>query len=92
MNEAIGSEISDYLLKPLNPNQLLISVKRILENSLIIQNKLKSDYVSFVNELSDMIKNNNFPSNSTILAVHTGGLQGIEGMNQRLQSKEWKID
>ena len=40
----------------------------------------------------DMIKNNNFPLNSTILAVHTGGLQGIEGMNQRLQSKEWKID
>ena len=40
----------------------------------------------------DMIENNNFHPNSTILAVHTGGLQGIEGMNQRLQSKEWKID
>ena len=40
----------------------------------------------------EMIKNNNFPPNRTILAVHTGGLQGIEGMNQRLQSKEWKID
>ena len=40
----------------------------------------------------DMIKTNNFPPNSTILAVHTGGLQAIEGMNQRLQSKEWKID
>ena len=46
------------MLKPLNPNQLLISVKKVLENSLIIQNKLKSDYVSFFNELSDMIKNN----------------------------------
>ena len=43
-------------------------------------------------ELFDLIKKNNFPSNSTILAVHTGGLQGIEGMNQSLQSKEWKID
>ena len=40
----------------------------------------------------DMIKNNKILPNSTILAVHTGGLQGIEGMNQRLQSKEWKID
>ena len=58
MNEAIGSEINDYLLKPLNPNQLLISVKKVLENSLIIQNKLKSDYVSFFSELSEMIKNN----------------------------------
>ena len=28
MNEAIGSEINDYLIKPLNPNQLLISVKK----------------------------------------------------------------
>ena len=27
MNEAIGSMISDYLIKPLNPNQLLISIK-----------------------------------------------------------------
>ena len=40
----------------------------------------------------DMIKNNYFPPNSTIIAIHTGGLQGIEGMNQRLQSKLWKID
>tara|TARA_B100001057_G_scaffold161207_1_gene161804 strand:+ start:179 stop:1069 length:891 start_codon:yes stop_codon:yes gene_type:complete len=40
----------------------------------------------------DMINNNNFSPNSTILAIHTGGLQGIEGMNQRIQSKEWKID
>tara|TARA_B100000497_G_C7692797_1_gene421782 strand:+ start:395 stop:1285 length:891 start_codon:yes stop_codon:yes gene_type:complete len=40
----------------------------------------------------DMIKNEQIRSNSTILAVHTGGIQGIEGMNQRIQSKEWKID
>ena len=48
MNEAIGSEINDYLIKPLNPNQLLISVKKVLENSSIIKNKLKSDYISFL--------------------------------------------
>ena len=40
----------------------------------------------------DMIKNEQIRSNSNILAVHTGGTQGIEGMNQRIQSKEWKID
>jgi len=40
----------------------------------------------------DMIKNEQIRSNSTILAVHTGGTQGIEGMKQRIQSKEWKID
>ena len=58
MEEAIGSEISDYLLKPLNPNQLLISVKKVLENSVIIENKLKADYVNFFNELSSLIKSN----------------------------------
>ena len=36
MNDAIGSEISDYLIKPLNPNQLLISIKKVLENHKII--------------------------------------------------------
>ena len=40
----------------------------------------------------DKIKNEQIRSNSTILAVHTGGTQGIEGMKQRIQSKEWKID
>ena len=59
MNEAIGSEISDYLIKPLNPNQLLISVKKVLENSSIIKDKLKSDYIPFFTELSDKINSNN---------------------------------
>ena len=40
----------------------------------------------------DMIMNDMFTSNSTILAIHTGGLQGIEGMNQHLNSKKWKIE
>ena len=35
MEEAIGSEIADYLIKPLNPNQILLSVKKILDKSLL---------------------------------------------------------
>ena len=31
----------------------------------------------------DLIKNDYFPSGSSILAVHTGGLQGIAGFNRR---------
>ena len=57
MNDAIGSEISDYLIKPLNPNQLLISIKKVLENHKIINNKLKSDFTTF-SELSDNINYN----------------------------------
>lgn len=35
----------------------------------------------------DMITKNKFPKGSKILAIHTGGLQGIEGMNMRLKEK-----
>jgi CheY-like chemotaxis protein len=41
MEEAIGSKISDYLIKPVNPNQLLLSAKKILENR-----RLRSDYTN----------------------------------------------
>lgn len=37
--------------------------------------------------LFDMIKNDNFVPGSKILAVHTGGIQGIEGMNMVLKKK-----
>ena len=30
MEEAIGGEISDYLIKPVNPNQILLSLKKFL--------------------------------------------------------------
>ena len=35
----------------------------------------------------DMIHKNKFPKGSKILVIHTGGLQGIKGMNKRLQEK-----
>ena len=37
--------------------------------------------------IADMIKNKYFNRNCKILAIHTGGLQGISGMNQRLLKK-----
>jgi DNA-binding NtrC family response regulator len=32
MDEAIGSQISDYLIKPVNPNQVWLSLKKIIDN------------------------------------------------------------
>jgi len=37
--------------------------------------------------LFDLIRNGYFPKGSKILAIHTGGLQGVEGMNLKLQAK-----
>jgi 1-aminocyclopropane-1-carboxylate deaminase len=39
----------------------------------------------------EKIRNNEFPSNAKILLIHSGGLQGIKGMNQKLKSKNKSI-
>ena len=39
----------------------------------------------------DLIYKNYFPENTKILLIHTGGLQGIEGMNNKLKSKNEPI-
>ena len=39
MEEAIGSKIADYLIKPINPNQILLSIKKILQNKELINDK-----------------------------------------------------
>lgn len=44
MEEAIGAKIADYLIKPLNPNQILLSVKKILDNKRIISEKTNLGY------------------------------------------------
>ena len=35
----------------------------------------------------DRVRRGAIPKGSVILAIHTGGLQGIEGMNSRLEKK-----
>jgi 1-aminocyclopropane-1-carboxylate deaminase len=41
--------------------------------------------------LFDLIKNNHFQKGTKILAIHTGGLQGIEGMNAYLKQKKMPL-
>lgn len=45
MEDAIGSKISDYLIKPVNPNQILLSLKKILENKRLVSEKTSSNYM-----------------------------------------------
>lgn len=44
MEDAIGSNISDYLIKPVNPKQILLSVKKNLENKRLISEKTTFAY------------------------------------------------
>ena len=44
MEEAIGSKIADYLIKPVNPNQILLSLKKNLDHKRLISEKTTSSY------------------------------------------------
>ena len=44
MDDAIGSQISDYLIKPVNPNQVLLSLKKILDNRRLVAEKTTFAY------------------------------------------------
>lgn len=44
MDDAIGGKIADYLIKPINPNQILMSVKKILQNKRLISEKTSSSF------------------------------------------------
>src|SRR5450631_4889373 len=44
MDEAIGSQITDYLIKPVNPNQVLLSLKKIIDNKRLVSEKTTTAY------------------------------------------------
>lgn len=44
MEDAIGSQISDYLIKPVNPNQILLTLKKHLENRRLVSEKTTRNY------------------------------------------------
>ncbi|MCC5944658.1 MAG: bifunctional response regulator/alkaline phosphatase family protein [Bernardetiaceae bacterium] len=44
MEDAIGANIADYLIKPVNPNQILLSIKRILDKKRIFSEKTNQSY------------------------------------------------
>ncbi len=44
MEDAIAAKISDYLIKPVKPNQLLLSIKKHLHSGRLITQKVQSDF------------------------------------------------
>jgi DNA-binding response OmpR family regulator len=55
MNQAIGSEIADYLIKPVNPMQILLSIKKNLHSDALITEKVTGDYQQEFMRISQMI-------------------------------------
>lgn len=44
MEEALGSQITDYLIKPVNPNQVLLSLKKIMDSRRLVSEKTTQAY------------------------------------------------
>src|SRR5690554_2465862 len=55
MDEAIGSKISDYLIKPVNPNQILLTIKKHIDKNRLITEKTTNAYQSEFRKLTNEI-------------------------------------
>lgn len=44
MDEAVGSKIADYLIKPVNPNQILLSIKKNIDQQRLVTQQTTSAY------------------------------------------------
>lgn len=55
MNQAIGNQIADYLIKPVNPNQILLSIKKNLHSNELVAAQTSSDYQQEFQKISSLI-------------------------------------
>lgn len=44
MDQAVGNKIADYLIKPVNPNQILLSIKKNLHGERLVSEQASSEY------------------------------------------------
>ena len=44
MDKAVGSKIADYIIKPVNPNQVLLSIKKNLHSKQLVTEQTTADY------------------------------------------------
>ena len=63
MEEAIGNKIADYLIKPVNPKQILLTLKKNLDNNRLVSEKTSSNYLQEFRKISlDMNNVNSYES------------------------------
>ena len=57
MDQAIGSKIADYLIKPVNPNQILLTLKKYIHRQEIVTEVIQSSYQQNFQDISMQIAN-----------------------------------
>ncbi|MDE6693671.1 MAG: response regulator, partial [Muribaculaceae bacterium] len=55
MDQAVGNKIADYLIKPVNPNQILLAIKKILHGGRLVSQQASIDYRQEFANISTMI-------------------------------------
>jgi DNA-binding response OmpR family regulator len=69
MEDAIGKQIDDYLTKPVNPSQILMACKKILDRKNIINEKRSQEYAVEISWLSQSLMNMQTPQDWVKQAV-----------------------
>ncbi len=67
MEKAIGNKIADYLIKPVNPHQILLAIKKVLDRKEIIVEKNVENYSHQFSILGDRISNSDSASEWALL-------------------------
>ena len=94
MEDAIGSRISDYLIKPVNPNQILLSIKKNLDTKRLVSEKTTMNYQQEFRQigmsLSDMRSFEDWAEMYRKLVYWELELERLEdeGMNEVLQMQK----
>ena len=55
MDQAVGNKIADYLIKPVNPNQILLSIKKNLHSEELVSQKASDNYRREFSNISSLI-------------------------------------
>lgn len=56
MDKAVGSKIADYLIKPVNPNQVLLSIKKNVHSQQLVTEQTTADYRSEFGRISSSLQ------------------------------------
>jgi DNA-binding response OmpR family regulator len=101
MDEALGSKISDYLIKPVNPKQILLSIKKNIDTKRLVTEKTTSSYQSQFSQLGMQINSASTFNDWTEIYARlvfwerefdvsgTGGMEEVLSMQKTEANKEF---
>lgn len=91
MEEALGGQISDYLTKPVNPSQVLLTCKRLLERQRLRSEKVSQKYLQAFNQITrqlmEPLSHEEWTDVYLRLVNYDLELEGDEGVRQVLEDQ-----